>query len=340
MLLGLSLSLFFIAPAAFAEANGIAADSAKLTGERPDADGPPTEIKLGLFVFDVDSIDDAHQLFNADIFLTVSWFDPRLALPDTKRAGLIRQVSLQDIWAPRGLIINERGLTRVLPQTAEVDDLGNVFHQQRYIGSFALDLNFKEFPFDTQYLPVDIVSYANSLDEVTFTLNEKYSGFDGEYSVEGWELMILEPQISEFRMNQYRSAKPRAVFVVSAVRDSGYYLLTMFMPMALIILMSWSVFWLQPDIIPARIGISTASIFSFVAFGFTVRSKLPEVSYMTRADLYVTGCTILVFLAFAVAVAGSRLASNDRMDEALRLSAVGRWVYLLLFVLISAYALL
>lgn len=328
-----SLMLLF-AQGAFAQAGGLDADSAKLTGERPNAGGTPTEIKIGLFVFDVDSIDDANQTFNADLFLTASWNDSRLALPKRKRDGLIRQVSLQDIWTPRGLIVNERGLNRVLPQVAEIDDLGNVLLQQRVIGSLALDLNFQEFPFDTQYLPIEIVSYAHNTNELTLTVNEKLSGSDGYFTVEGWELTLMEPKVSEFRMTEERSAKPRVVFLIGAVRDSGYYLLTLFLPMALIILMSWSVFWLQPDIIPARIGISTASIFSFVAFGFTIRSRLPEVSYMTRADLYVTGCTLMVFLALAVAIAGSRLANAERMDEALRLSAIGRWAYLLLFALV------
>ena len=55
------------------------------------------------------------------------------------------------------------------------------------------------------------------------------------------------------------------------------------------------------------------------------------------ADEKVRPCTLLVFLALAVAVAGSRLANSDRMDEALRLSAISRWVYMLLFI-IAAWA--
>jgi hypothetical protein len=222
----------------------------------------------------------------------------------------------------------------MLPRTAEVDDLGNVRHQQRLIGELAVDLNFAEFPFDRQYLPVDFVSYASSVGDINFSGHSEKAGDDSSFGIEGWELTILEPKIGEYQIPGQRRPNPRLTFVIGAERDSGYFLLTMFLPMALIILMAWSVFWLPPDIIPARIGISTASIFSFVAFGFTVRSNLPEVSYMTRADIFVTGCTVLVFLALGVAIAGSRLANTERMDEALRISAVARWAYLLLFALV------
>jgi uncharacterized membrane protein YidH (DUF202 family) len=52
---------------------------------------------------------------------------------------------------------------------------------------------------------------------------------------------------------------------------------------------------------------------------------------MTRADMFVIGCTLLVFVALGVAVIGRRWANADRMERALRLNAVARWVYVGLF---------
>ena len=326
--------MLLFAQSVFAQAEVFDAAGAKLIRERPNSDGAATVVDIGVYVFDVDSIDDANQSFSIDMFATVSWNDPRLALPERKRGGLYRRVSLDEIWWPRGLIVNERGLTRLLPYMAEVDDLGNVRYQQRLIGELAVDLDFAEFPFDSQMLPIDFVSYANPVGDVKFSARSEKTGDDGSFGIEGWRLAMLEPQAGEFQIPGQLKPNPRLTFFIGAERDNGYYLLTMFLPMSLIILMAWSVFWLQPDIIPPRIGISTAAIFSFVAFGFTVRSNLPEVSYMTRADVFVTGCTLLVFLALGVAVEGSRLANAGRMDEALRMSAIARWAYLLLFALV------
>jgi len=127
-------------------------------------------------------------------------------------------------------------------------------------------------------------------------------------------------------------------YYIEAQRNAQYYLLTMFLPMSLIVFMSWTAFWLQPDIVPARIGISTASIFSLLALGFSIRLSLPAVSYMTRADLFVIGCTLLVFVALGVAVIGSRWANAGRMEHALRLNAIARWVYLGLFCIVVTFA--
>ncbi|MGI9290045.1 MAG: hypothetical protein ACR2QG_02070 [Gammaproteobacteria bacterium] len=332
-LLLLAAVMLVASTCAHAESGSLSLNSARYTGERPNANGPPTEVSLGLFIIDIDAINDAAQQFNVDMFLNVKWQDPRLALPEGQRKGLIRTVPLADIWWPRGFVLNERGIQRKLTLTAEIDDAGNVRHQQRIIGPLSVDLAFKDFPFDKQILPISLVTYANSTEKVRFVHDAETTGADDVFSIEGWELELIEPVLSEFEMPGVSIPRSKITFRVAADRVDRYHLITLFLPMTLIILMAWSVFWVQPDIIPPRISIATAAIFSFVAFGFSIRSRLPEVSYMTKADVFVTGCTLLVFLALAVAVAGSRLANSERMDQALQLSALARWVYPLLYLI-------
>jgi len=315
-------------------------DKARLISERPNAGGPPVVIKLEAYLLDLDFIDDARQRFSVDMFLRVDWKDERLALQNKTDKELIRQVPLDNIWHPKGIIMNGRGLAPALPRTANIDSAGNVRFAQRITGELTVNLQFRPFPFDTQMLPIDLVSYTTSTDEVEFAADSVMFESEKPYSIEGWELTVMPPKIGEYKVPGRLKPQPRIVFLIDAERDSSYYMLTLFIPMTFIILMAWSVFWLPPDIIPARVGLSTASIFSFVALGFSVRSRLPEVSYMTQADYFVTGCTLLVFLALGAVVWGSRLANTDRLDSALRISSVARWLYLLLFcgVVILSYS--
>jgi len=60
----------------------------------------------------------------------------------------------------------------------------------------------------------------------------------------------------------------------------------MLLPLALIVLMAWSVFWIDPALLPTQIGVSTASVFSLIAFRFGTRDLLPPVHYMTRGDFF------------------------------------------------------
>jgi hypothetical protein len=319
-------------------AQGLESPDLRLVHERSNSSGEPTLVTFGIYVFDIDEIDDVNQRFSVDMFTIVTWHDPRMALPENERAGQIRSLPLDGIWAPLGLIVNDRGLSRQLPRTVDIDDLGNVVYRQRLSGELAVALELKEFPFDKQRLPIDFVSYQHSPDEVRFSVNADIRGNPESFSAAGWQLSIVEPEYGEFTVPAAGVVRPRLTYYIEAQRNAQYFLLTMFLPMSLIIFMSWTVFWLQPDIVPARIGISTASIFSLLALGFSIRLSLPAVSYMTRADLFVIGCTLLVFVALGVAVVGSRWASSDRMEQALRLNAVARWVYVGLFGLVATIA--
>ena len=277
-------------------AAGLEPADPRLVDDRPGPAGAPIPIDISIYLIDVDEIDDVSQRFSVDLFVTVSWRDERLTQPEERRSGQDRQIPLDEIWGPRALIINDRGLTPQLPKVVNVDDSGTVTYRQRLSGELATNLEFKEFPFDTQRLPIDVVSYLYSPDEIRFAPG-LHIGVTDSFSVEGWRLEMLEPEVGEFTIPTAGVVRPRLTFVVEAERNSRYYLLTMFLPMALIVFMAWTAFWIQPNIVPPRIAISTASIFSLIAFGLSIRLGLPPVSYLTRADLFVIGCQLLVFMA-------------------------------------------
>jgi gamma-aminobutyric acid receptor subunit beta len=320
-------------------AQGVDSTNTRLIAERPDATGTSTEVTVRVFLIDIDEIDDVRQRFNVDLFLNIAWQDPRLALPEEERSGQIRTFSMTEIWTPRGMVVNDRGLTFKLPLVADVDDLGNVVHRQRLSGEMAVDLDLKEFPFDEQQLAIQIISYQYSPDEVRFSSNAQIAANTEAFSVEGWSFSLHETEIGEFSVPAVGVVRPQITFAVNARRNAQYYLLTMFLPMSLIVFMSWTAFWIQPNVVPPRIAISTASIFSLIAFGFSIRLSLPRVSYVTRADLFVIGCTLLVFLALGAAVIGSRWASADNLERAIRLNAAVRWVFVGLFAVVATVSL-
>jgi hypothetical protein len=137
--------------------------------------------------------------------------------------------------------------------------------------------------------------------------------------------------IDEVTIPSHGIVRPRLTYVIEAERDPKYYMLTMVLPMALIVFMAWSAYWLEPNVVNPRLGISTAAIFSLIALGVSIRLGLPPISYLTRADLFVIGCTVLVFLSLGVSVAVIRWANADQMKRALRLNRSARWIYLVLF---------
>jgi len=315
-------------------AQGLDENRARLVAEPPNVGGESTEVTINVFLIDIDEIDDVRQRFNVDMFVSIAWQDPRLALPEKERSGQIRTFPRSEVWTPRGLIVNDRGMRAQLPLVVDVDALGNVVYRQRLTGELAVDLDLEDFPFDSQQLPIDIISYQYSPDQVHFSTNARLAAHLEEFSIEGWRFTLSETKFGEFSVPAAGVVRPRITFMLEAQRKAQYFLLTMFLPMSLIVFMSWTAFWIQPNVVPPRIAISTASIFSLIAFGFSIRLSLPRVSYVTRADVFVIGCTLLVFLALGAAVIGSRWASAEKLEQAIRLNATIRWLYVALFLVV------
>jgi hypothetical protein len=112
-------------------AEGLESTGLRLVSERPNPSGEATLITVGILIFDIDEVDDVSQRFSVDMFTTLAWHDPRLALSEDQRFGRSRSLPLDEIWTPRGLIVNDRGLSAQLPRSANIDDLGNVVYRQR-----------------------------------------------------------------------------------------------------------------------------------------------------------------------------------------------------------------
>ena len=288
-------------------------------GSRPNAGGAAEVIHVRFGLLDVVGISDRNQQFSIDAFVEVRWRDPRLAAGSAD-TGETRSLSVNEIWTPRLLIINNRGVERQLPDVVTVDRDGNVILRQRLVGELAADFELREFPFDSQELRIDIVSYQYSPEELVYsTESELIARLEG-FRSKGWTFEALEPEFSVYRLAEDGTGTSKLSFVLSAKRKSGFYALTLAMPMTLILFLAWLVHWLPPGVIPPRIGMASATVFSLIAFGVSFRLTLPAIDYLTRADRFVVLSTILVAVSLAVTVLASRLASKDRLDDASRLS--------------------
>jgi hypothetical protein len=301
-----------------------------LTGTRPNAGGEPDEITVGLGVLDIVDIDDRAQVFTADLFVQIEWQDSRLAVDDDADTDL-RTLPLDEIWHPRLTVINNRGLEFLFPEVATVDRQGNVVARQRITGPLAVDLDLRDFPFDTQRLPIIVVSYEYSPSEIVFSAASRLVTRLDELAGEGWTYEALEPERSVYRLQEGGRGGSQISFAVMAQRQAGYYIFTLALPMTLILFLAWMVHWLPVDIIPARMGTATATVFSLIAFGVSFRLTLPKIPYLTDADRFVLYSTLLVLVSLAVTVTSVRWASTDRKVAAEKLTRQARLAFPLLY---------
>jgi len=104
--------------------------------------------------------------------------------------------------------------------------------------------------------------------------------------------------------------------------------------------MAWAVFWIDPKHLGPQVGLSTATVFTLIAYRFSIGFSLPKVSYFTRMDNFVLFSTILVFIALGTAIATSKISSDGENALAKKIEKYMRVIYLVVFGCILVFTLL
>jgi hypothetical protein len=300
---------------------------------RPHAGGDPEEITVFLGLMDIVSVDDREKRFTVDMFIVMQWQDPRLATGN-RDADSVRTYALSDIWTPRITIVNDRGLDSRLPETATVDGEGNVVARLRVEGPLAVDLQLRDFPFDSQILPIEFVSYEYTPSEIVFSEDSELVARLDEMSGDGWRFSAVAPESFLYTLRDEGNGAAGLKFAIAADRDATYYLFTLALPMTLILFLAWMAHWIPVHLVPPRMATASATVFSVVALGVSFRLTLPKITYLTVADRFGLFSTILVLISLAVTVITIRWASTDRKDIADRLAGQARVAFPFLYALV------
>lgn len=180
-----------------------------------------------------------------------------------------------------------------------------------------------EIPFDTQrfFIHLDAVYPAQF---IKFTALD---GFSGLGDTPGEEIWIFGNSWTRVTKVEGETGQPtsRCSFVFEAKRHVNYYLLRIFLPLTIIILVSGLTFFLQD--FSKRIDIAGANLLIFVAFNFTISNDLPRLGYMTFMDAIILTTFVFSGLVVMVNVVFKRLEVVGREMLARRIDHWTIWIY-------------
>ncbi len=114
----------------------------------------------------------------------------------------------------------------------------------------------------------------------------------------------------------------------------------MFLPLLLIVFISWGVFWIDPELVAAQISLGAISMLNLIEHQFAVRHLLPRISFLTRAHKFALASALLVFLALVEAILTAWLFHRGKTHMARAVDRSTRWAFpavfaaMVLFVLV------
>ena len=132
-----------------------------------------------------------------------------------------------------------------------------------------------------------------------------------------------------------------STFVVgmNVERKSFFMVRLVIVPLVLIVMLSWSVFWMDQSSLGDRVSVSFIGILTVVAYQFILSEFLPHISYVTlmngflNLSFFVMCASVVVNLWVGSLDRNGQTATGDRIDRQCRWIFPAVYFGLLLFVI-------
>jgi hypothetical protein len=305
--------------------------------DRPGADDGPTQVSTAIWIVDISNIDSAQQNFTADIAVVLRWKDTRLAHTGT---GPVHY-PLDEIWTPRVSIANETSsVVRKFPESAEVEPDGTVLYRQRYVGAFTQPLRLRSFPFDRQTFHIQLVALRYGPDEVMFVPDQNWinnglrqgAGIASSITLPDWTIEQWNTKPETYALAPGLEYSGYA-FEFTAARNVVHYILKVILPLVLIVIASWVVFWIEPSEPGIQLSIGMTSMLTLIAYRFAVDTQLPRLPYTTCLDAFILTSTLLVFFSLNEVLVTTILDNKQQTKLAKRIDRYCRVIFPVIFAL-------
>ena len=291
-------------------------------------EGKPTEITVIGAVLDVDKIDSAEQNFTLNFYSIFRWHDPRLAHEDP---GDVRR-HLSEIWHPRLTIVNTQKYSANTRDEVEISPDGLVTYRMHIFGDFSQPLELHDFPHDSHVFEVPIVAAGYRPHQVVLVPDKRIDSFIAEkLSVADWKISNMQTISREVALANGLKL-PGFVFSFEGERLLHHYVVKAIIPLALIVMMSWVVFWIDPKQVPNQLSVAVTTVLTLIAYHIALSGRLPDIPYLTHMDKFLFGATVLVFMSLIEVVVTSHLSSTEQLDKARRMDRAARISFPLIFI--------
>ncbi|KAH9490184.1 hypothetical protein Btru_043892 [Bulinus truncatus] len=305
---------------------------------RPGFGGEAVVVNADLSLRSMGPISELDMIYTLDCYFRQRWLDRRLAMNVSLENLTLGIKILERIWHPdtvfyngqksylhaitshnRFLRIGANGTvlfsqscaTSLLVLMLQLRNDSTNINVTAVINDFfrltiqaTCRMHLENFPMDIQHCPLMFGSFAYSIEDVEY--NWRYGQ---SRSIElAPDLRLSQFDLVGFPLTNYTRLVKGAMHSVLCVtfklsRHAGYFLINLYLPCCLLVVLSWVSFWINREATADRIALGSLAVLTMTILGIENKSQLPKVSYITALDVYVALCfvfTIATTLEFAV----------------------------------------
>nr|AGS43092.1 glutamate-gated chloride channel c [Anopheles gambiae] len=279
-------------------------------------DGPAV-VRVNIFVRSISKIDDVTMEYSVQLTFREQWLDERLKFDDI--GGRLKYLTLTEanrVWMPDLFFSNEKEghfHNIIMPNVyIRIFPYGSVLYSIRVSLTLACPMNLKLYPLDRQVCSLRMASYGWTTADLVFLWKEG----DPVQVVKNLHLprFTLEKFLTDYcnsktNTGEYSCLKVDLLFK----REFSYYLIQIYIPCCMLVIVSWVSFWLDQGAVPARVSLGVTTLLTMATQTSGINASLPPVSYTKAIDVWTGVCLTFVFgalLEFALVNYASRSADR------------------------------
>ncbi|XP_065092246.1 gamma-aminobutyric acid receptor subunit beta isoform X5 [Ochlerotatus camptorhynchus] len=268
---------------------------------RPNYGGPPVEVGVTMYVLSISSVSEVLMDFTLDFYFRQFWTDPRLAY--RKRPGVetlsVGSEFIKNIWVPDTFFVNEKQSYFHIATTSNefirIHHSGSITRSIRLTITASCPMNLQYFPMDRQLCHIEIESFGYTMRDIRYFWKDGLSSVGMSSEVELPQFRVLGHRQRATEINLTTGNYSRLACEIQFVRSMGYYLIQIYIPSGLIVIISWVSFWLNRNATPARVALGVTTVLTMTTLMSSTNAALPKISYVKSIDVYLGTCFVMVF---------------------------------------------
>lgn len=283
-------------------------------------------VLVGIYLIDLWRLDVARGLFDADFYVWFSWKGERF------NPNGIEFMNGERIWQFR--------------EQEKVVMGDKTYVTFRVSGTFKGFFALQSYPFDTQSLEIQVEDQVLEMEDLVLLPDSKmYDGTPRDLDLSARERTLNLPgwQVTEVRQlpdtHTYhtdwgspiptgkQSRYSRYTFAVKVKRLVYPYLLKFLLPLVVIVLISFLVFFIDAEHLGTQVGIGLVAFLAALIFHSMQSNQLPDIGYLVLIDKFFILSYTVIFLTLVQTVVAHTLHRRGAVERAAALDGLSRILF-------------
>lgn len=260
-------------------------------------------IRVGIVIRNLIGIDDVKENWQVSGLLFARWNNRSLRYRPRRQGHLHRDLP-STTWKPDFEFSNEDTPTNFRFIDLYVQPDGTVVYTQAFTANLATNFDLRRFPFDSQNMPLVLQASGDDLDRTILKPDNEQSRLakKGYVGLAQWTPIAFTAQVGTVAGTSGRTSDVE--FNLKMRRSPRSYVLKFFVPLLMLVIISWITFWLSHEEFKTKDQLQSAiaTLLIIVAFNITASAVLPRTEYITYIDAVLFTCFIFVVISVGTIV--------------------------------------